>query len=130
MSCFQNIPSGLGRREDEVSDDKPFYSVERQISPLGVCYVDDEAATPGASKIDHENAVELTTLPVDSKLSSLILSADDCDYVDSFVAMSLSNDGESVEVKYILRKVLKLNNSSWLHLLTYFIPTNFCFVAF
>jgi hypothetical protein len=45
-------------------------------------------------------------MPVDSKLSSLILSADDCDYVDSFVGMSLSNDGESVEVKYILKRVM------------------------
>ena len=96
---------GLGQGDDDVSDDKPYYSVERQSSTLGSCKVDDERPIPGKSKIDHENVVELTTMPVDSKLSSLILSADDCDYVDSFVGMSLSNDGESVEVKYILRRV-------------------------
>ncbi len=93
------------KKNDDVSDDKPFYSVERQSSTLGCCKIDDSHSIPGQSKIDHETAVELTTMPVDSKLSSLILSADDCDYVDSFVGMSLSNDGESVEVKYILKRV-------------------------
>ena len=44
-------------------------------------------------------------MPVGSKLSSLILSSDDCHFVDSFVAMALSKDGESVEVKYIIKKV-------------------------
>ena len=44
-------------------------------------------------------------MPVGSKLSSLMLSMDDCQFVDAFVALSLSNDGESIEVKHILQKV-------------------------
>ena len=102
---------GLGKGEESMRDDKPYYSVERQTSSLGTCKNIDTPADfnaekiAGKSKIDHENVEQLTTMPTDTKLSSLILSADDCQYVDSFVAMSLSNDGESVEVKYIVKKV-------------------------
>jgi hypothetical protein len=99
---FQNIRFDQSSEESGDSS-QPFYSVERQISPLGFCT--KENSIPGKSKINHESVVELTTMPVGSKLSSLMLSSDDCQFVDSFVALSLSNDGESVEVKYILKRV-------------------------
>ena len=104
---------GLGKGEEGVIDDRPYFSVERQTSSLGTCNNVDTTENhtdkiAGKSKIDHETAKKLMTMPTGSKLSSLILSADDCQYVDSFVGMSLSNDGESVEFNYILKKVSRL----------------------
>ena len=99
---LQNIRFDRGT-EGSSETNQPYYSVERQISPLGSCH--NESSTPGSSKIDHESATALTTMPVGSKLSSLMLSMDDCQFVDAFVALSLSNDGESIEVKHILQKV-------------------------
>ena len=104
---------GLGKGEEGVIDDRPYFSVERQTSSLGTCNNVDTTENhtdkiAGKSKIDHENVDKLMTMPTGSKLSSLILSADDCQYVDSFVGMSLSNDGESVEFNYILKKVSRL----------------------
>ena len=90
-----------------------FYVRERRFRRSNAGGKNDQRLTtafhiPGKSKIDHETATELSTMPVGSKLSSLILSSDDCHLVDSFVAMALSKDGESVEVKYIIKKTFFL----------------------
>jgi len=41
---------------------------------------------------------------VNTFLSPLALQLEDCKYAESFVAMTLSKDGESVEVKYLLHR--------------------------
>ncbi len=58
----------------------------------------------GLSKIDHETSTVLTTLPINTYLSPLTLSIEDCELVESFVAMTLSKDGESVEVNYLVHR--------------------------
>lgn len=58
----------------------------------------------GSSKINHATSSVLTTLPVNTYLSPLTFSEEYCDLAESFVAMALSNDGESVEIKYLVHR--------------------------
>jgi hypothetical protein len=91
--------------EAEAEDEKRANTMGK--SPLINCFGYGAVSSPGESKIDHEAGdedEELITMPVGTKLSAAIFDYKFIQCVESFVGLSLSGDGESVEVCQILQR--------------------------
>lgn len=62
---------------------------------------DDDAPS---SKIDHDSETEISTLGPEVSLTGRFIAQAELDLAESFVGMTLSGDGESVEIQYLLHR--------------------------
>ena len=76
-------------------------TVNERLSP-STCM--KSSSIPGASKLNHDTDHDLLTLGEGVFLSGRFLRSNECQYVESFVGLTLSGDGVSVEVNYVLNR--------------------------
>ena len=103
---------------DQGDDGESKRARDEQWEPQGVLNVDDlESVDPeicvhpelpiaGGSKIDHEDDTveDLLVLPEGTSLTGQYASPKEINAAEFFVGMGLSNDGESIEVRYLLHR--------------------------
>ena len=86
--------------EAEVEKNAKFNS-----SPLGTCHNYGLASKPGESKLNHNALSEdLITMPLGTKLSPSAFDYLNVQNVESFVGLTISKDGKSIEVCHLLQR--------------------------
>ena len=90
--------------EDELLNDEDMASNVK--SPLNNCHGYHSINQPGDSKIqfDIDTEIDLATMPKGTRLSPKPFDYAHVQNVESFVGLTLSQDGESVEVCHILER--------------------------
>ena len=76
-------------------------------SPLGTCHNYRLASKPGESKLNHDALIgeeDLITMPHGTKLSPSAFDYINVQNVESFVGLTISKDGESIEVCHLLQR--------------------------
>ena len=76
-------------------------------SPLGTCHNYGLASKPGESKLSHNALIgeeDLITMPHGTKLSPSAFDYINVQNVESFVGLTISKDGESIEVCHLLQR--------------------------
>ena len=85
---------------------KVVYDVQDNSDFISNCCVsDDQMAKPGESKLDSESDnTNIMTLPPGYIYRAKPLTPSDLAYVESFAALAVSKDGESLDVRYLLHR--------------------------